>query len=545
MEVLVIGGVAAGTKAAAKFKRENPAAKVTLITRSKDISYAGCALPYYIGGVIEQASSLIIKTPAAFAALTGVEVRTNTEAASILPGEKQLEVADLATGTRELLRYDKLVIAAGAEPFVPELPGRDLKNVHTLRTPDDAIAIRKALETGGVKRAVIVGGGFIGLEVAENLKERGVKTTIVEMAPQILPGFDEEMAYIGEDYLLRRDVMVLCGERVAALEGAERVEKVVTDRRKIKADLVILSIGVKPNAELAKRAGLKLGARGAIAVNAQMQTSDPDIYAVGDCAETCNLLTGAPGWTPLGSTANKAGRVAALHMAGEADALPGVLGTGIVKLFGFQAARTGLTEDAARKAGYDAVSVIVPANDRAHYYPGAKNVITKLVADRRDRRILGAQIVGEGAADKPIDILATAITFRAKAEDLERLDLAYAPPFSMAMSSTIVAANVLRNKLAGKMETIAPTEFWQHKDEYTLVDVRPPAEYEQDHLPGAVNLPVDQIDAARASRIDPAAQVVLICKIGKNSYLAYNKLRALGFDNCRVLEGGLAIPRRE
>lgn len=545
MEVLVIGGVAAGTKAAAKFKRENPSAKVTLVSKSKDISYAGCGLPYYIGGVIENASSLFVKTPEAFAALTGVDVRTQVEAVSIQPAEKKVEVVNLASGERECLRYDKLVIATGADPFVPELAGRDLKNVYTLRTPDDAIAIRSALDSGAVKRAVIVGGGFIGLEVAENLKERGVKTTIVEMSPQILPGFDEEMAYIGEDYLLRQEVMVLCGERVAALEGADRVEKVVTDKRKLKADLVILSIGVKPNANLAKEAGLSLGARGAIAVNAHMQTQDPDIYAVGDCAETGNLLTGAQGWTPLGSTANKAGRVAALHMAGQADALPGVLGTGIVKLFGLQAARTGLTEDAARKAGYDVVAAIVPANDRAHYYPGAKNVITKLIADRKDQRILGAQIIGEGAVDKPIDILATAISLKATATDLERLDLAYAPPFSMAMGSTIVAANVLRNKLEGKLETIAPKEFWENIDAYTLVDVRPPADYAREHLPGAINLPVDQIDAARLGEIEPKSQVVLICKIGKNSYLAYNKLRALGLTNCRVLEGGLAIPHKE
>jgi NADPH-dependent 2,4-dienoyl-CoA reductase/sulfur reductase-like enzyme/rhodanese-related sulfurtransferase len=539
-KILVIGAVAAGTKAAAKIKRENPKAEIVVVTRDEHISYAGCGLPYYIGGIIEEKKELVVKTPEDFKLLTGIDVFTKHEAVGIDKDARKVEVKELSSEEVKIYTYDKLVIATGASPFVPPIPGKDLQGVFPVRTVNDALAIREMVDQGRVKKAVVIGGGFIGLEVAENLFEKGIEVSIVELVPHILPPFDEEVALYAQNYMVDQGVHIYTSEKVIALVGEEdRVRKVVTDQREIEADLVIMSVGVRPNTQLAKDMGLILGPTGAIKVNEYMETSERDIYAVGDCAENVNLITGQPAWYPMGSTANKMGRIAGINIANEhKDHLKGVLGTTIVKLFKLNAGKTGLSERDALKAGFGVETALVPANDRAHYYPGYREIITKLIVDKASHKILGAQVVGEGVVDKPIDIIATAITFGAKVQDLEKLDLAYAPPFSMAMASTILAANVLVNKLTGRVKGIGPIEMKNRAHELQVIDVRDEASFMIGTIPGAVNIPSGEL-YMRASELDKDKETVLVCKIGKNAYLAYLKLKELGFEQVRILEGGM------
>ncbi|WZL73451.1 FAD-dependent oxidoreductase [Clostridiaceae bacterium 35-E11] len=539
-KIFIIGGVAAGTKAAAKIKRENPKAEVVVVTKDEHISYAGCGLPYYIGGVIEEKQELVVKTPEDFKLLTNIDVFIKHEAVKIDTEAKVVDVKDLVKEEIKTFSYDKLVIATGASPFVPPIEGKDLEGVFSVRTVSDALTIRELVDKGEIKKAVIVGGGFIGLEVAENLHDRKVDVSIVELVDHILPPFDQEIALLAQNHMEEEGVHIYTSEKVISLAGSEgKVEKVVTDQRELEADIVIMSVGVRPNTKLAKEIGVALGSTGAIKVNEYMETNIKDVYAVGDCAESTNLITEQPAWYPMGSTANKMGRVAGINMENEEkDGLKGVLGTTIVKLFQFNAAKTGLSERDARKAGFEIETALVPANDRAHYYPGYREIITKLIADKKTHKVLGAQVIGEGVVDKPIDIIATAITFGAKVEDLEKLDLAYAPPFSMAMSSTILGANVLRNKLTGRVKGIGPIELNNRKDELQIIDVRDEGSFMVGTVPGAINIPSGEL-YMRVQELDPHKETALVCKVGKNAFLSYLKLKELGFENVKILEGGM------
>ena len=349
MRVLILGGVAAGTKAAAKLRREDPSCQVTVLTKGQDISYAGCGLPYYVGDVIHDRSELIVNTPEKFARLTGAEVLTETEAVAVHPAEHRVEARNLKTGETAQYAYDKLVIATGASPFVPSVAGMDLKNVFVMRTPDDAIALREAVESGAVKRVVVAGGGFIGLEVAENLAARGVKTTVIDFAPHVLPNFlDPEMSEYVENRMAEAGVMPLTGVSLEGAEGDGRVEKILTSRRAMKADALVLAIGIRPNTAFLEGSGIEM-VKGAILTDQYLRTNVADVYACGDCAMVANRQTGRPAWSPMGSTANIAGRILAGNLAGGETAYPGVLGTGVAKLpGGLNAGCTGLTETAAR-----------------------------------------------------------------------------------------------------------------------------------------------------------------------------------------------------
>ncbi|MCT4564861.1 MAG: FAD-dependent oxidoreductase [Maledivibacter sp.] len=539
-KILIIGGVAAGTKTAAKLKRENPNLNVTVITRDEYISYAGCGLPYYVGGIIEEKKELVVKTPEDFKLITGVDVFIKHEAIDIDKHNKIAHVRVLTTGETKEFEYDKLVFATGASPFIPPIEGKDLKGVFSLRKVEDAIAIRELIDSGKITRAVVVGGGFIGLETAENLFEKNIDVTLIELAPHILPGFDEEIALYAQNHMSDKGINILTKEKAVAIKGKNKVQRVVTDKRELDADIVVMSVGVRANVELAKNMGIEIGETGAIKVNANMETNISDVYAVGDCAESMNLITGKPAWYPMGSTANKMGRVAGININkdGEKDSLKGVLGTTVVKLFGLNAAKTGLSEVAAKKEGYNTISVLVPGNDKAHYYPGYRMIITKLIADKDSHRILGAQVIGEGVVDKPIDIIATAITLGAKVEDLEKLDLAYAPPFSMAMSTTILAANVLLNKLKNKIDSISPVELRDRIDEVVILDVRDEASNMICSIPDAINIYSEEL-YMRTDELDKNKETVLVCKVGKNAYLSYIKLKEMGFTNLKVLEGGM------
>ncbi len=549
LKLVVIGAVAAGTKAASKAKRDNPDMDVKVFTKERYISYAGCGLPYYIGGIIKEKQELLVRSPEDFKKEQGIDIFTEHEVRKIDSAGKKVFVEDLRSGNTTEVPYDKLIIATGASPIVPPLDNINLRNIFTLRSVSDAFAIRELLDSGKVKKAVVVGGGFIGLEAAENLRHRGVDVTIVELVPHILPPFDEEIALYAQNHMVSKGVNILTGEKVTGFEGAEgKVTTVKTSAGDIEADMVILSIGVRANTGIAAEAGIELGTAKAIKVNKYMETNIKDIYAAGDCAENTNLITGKAAWYPMGSTANKTGRVAghnaALDSGSESmkESLDGVLGTTIVKLFEVNAAKTGLSERDAIKEGFDVETVLVPSNDKAHYFPGYKQIITKLVVEKATHKVLGAQIIGEGVVDKPIDTIAAAITLGAKVEDLAKLDLAYAPPFSMAMSSTILSANVMLNKLNKIVDTLKAPELPGKLEEgsVNVLDVREEAEFFISSIPGSANIPMNELEA-RLDEIDRSKEtVVLVCKVGRRAFLACRKLENLGFEKLKILEGGIS-----
>ena len=537
MKVLVLGGVAAGTKAAAKLKREDRACEVTVLTKGKDISYAGCGLPYYVGDVIHEKSELIVNTPEKFAALTGARVKVETEAVAVYPDRHVVEARDLRTGETAEYGYDKLVIATGASPFVPPIQGLDLKNVFVMRTPDDAIALRAAVEAGEIRKAVVAGGGFIGLEVAENLAAKGVKTTVIDFAPHVLPNFlDPELSEYVENRMAEAGIMPVTGVALEGVEGDGRVEKVLTSKRGYKADALVLAIGIRPNTAFLEGAGIEMF-KGTILTDQYLRTNLPDIYAAGDCAMVANRQTGKPAWSPMGSTANIAGRILAGNVAGKETAYPGVLGTGVAKLpGGLNAGRTGLTETAARAEGCDVETVTIVADDKAHDYPGAGVFIIKLTADRATRKLLGVQALGTGAVDKITDIAVTAISLGAEVDQLAAMDFAYAPPFSTAIHPFAHGVNVLLNKLDGTLESFTPAEYAAGAAEgYEIVDCAqaPALEGRLFLNPAAINGPVEGLEKD--------AKLLLVCTKGRRAYLTQNRLKFYGYSNTRVLEGGTTL----
>ena len=537
MKVLVIGGVAAGTKTAAKLKRENRDLDVTLITKGENISYAGCGLPYYVGGVIENKSDLIVNTPKSFSDLTQVEVKTGIEALSIDRDKKIVNAINLNNNEEVKFNYDKLVIATGADPVKPPIEGIDLEGVYYMRTPNDAIAVREVVENDNIKRAVVVGGGFIGLEVAENIHEMGIKTTLVEDTENIMTGVDDEVCSYVEDELMENGIMVLTGERLISIEGDNKVKKVRTDKRAMKADMIVMAVGIRANTKIASDCGLELETNKTIKVNEYMQTNDEDIYAVGDCVTVKNILSGKPTWSPMGSSANKEGRCVAKTISGEKTPFNGVLGTGIVKLLNLNAARTGLTEKDAKDSGYEVESVIVPIDDKAHYYPDSKMIIIKLIADKNSKRVLGAQIFGEGNVDKQIDIVATAITFNSTISDLQNLDLAYAPPFSTAIHPLGHVANVLLNKIDGAVKIVRYNDFIENQEDYKLADVNKTSQLE-----GIPFIDLAMLNG-KLDGFDYDDKILLVCARGKRAYLAYNRMKHFGYKDVQILEGGLALNR--
>ena len=540
VKVLIIGGVAAGTKVAAKLKREDFGADVTILTMGKDISYAGCGLPYYVGNVIRDRKQLIVNTPDSFEKLTGVRVVTETEAVKVNRQEKTVEAVSAVTGERSVYGYDKLVIATGASPIKPPLEGMDLEGVFFMRTPKDAITLRERIEAGDVKRAVVAGGGFIGLEVAENLLARGIKVSVIDMAPHVLPGFDPEMAEYVEDHLADKGIMTFTGTRLEGFLGEGRLEKVQTSRRAMKADLAVLSIGIRPNTGFLADSGIELMPNKTVKVDAYFRTSDEDIYAVGDCATVTNRETGQPAWSPMGSSANIEGRLLAKTLAGGGQPYPGVLQTAVCRLPGLNAGRTGLSQEQAKAAGYDPVSVVTVVDDKAHYYPGAGNFIVKMTADRATGKFLGIQVLGPGAVDKMVDIAVTALTLKASLADLENMDLAYAPPFSTAIHPFVHTVNILLNKMSGAFETMTPEEFAAGAaGEYQIVDAAV-----QPSLKNVPYLDLTKIDGP-VDGFARDAKLLLVCTKGKRAYMVQNRLKYFGYTNTKVLEGGATFNRVE
>ena len=535
MKVLVIGGVAAGTKAAAKLKREDRSAEVRILTKGHDISYAGCGLPYYIGGMISDRSGLIVNTPGKFSALTGVSVLTGAEVTAV--DFKEKSVTYVHDGSEDHETYDKLVITTGAVPIVPPVAGVGLDGVFTLRTPDDAQAIRAWAGKEEVRRAIVVGAGFIGLETAENLKKLGLSVTVVDMASQIMPkAFDLEMADWARRQLEAASIRVLTSAKLEAVEGDVAVKAVKTDKGTLAAEIVVLALGVRPATAFLEGSGINME-KGAIVVDSSMATNIKDVYAAGDCALVRNRLTGGQLYSAMGSSANLEGRVLARCIAGRDAVYPGALATGVVKLLDdLNAARTGLTEDDAVKAGYDVVTVVAVEDDKAHYYEGSSDFIMKIIADAESHRILGFQVMGKGAVDKVNDIAVLAVSQGMKVEDFDCMDFSYAPPFSTAISPFVQLCNVLENKMNGVLETITPLEYLETRARgYRVIDVLP-----EKTIPGATWVDLGKVDGPILG-LGKDEKLLLVCNRGKRGYFLQNRLKAAGYTGTRVLEGGITM----
>ncbi len=532
MNVLIIGGVAAGTKTAAKLKREDRSAQVTVITKDRDISYAGCGLPYYVGGLIESREELIVNTPQKYSALTGVEVRTGKEAIALDAEKKQVTVKDVETGETEVCPYDKLVIATGASPSELPIEGKELDGVFRMRTPDDAEGIRTYAEQNNVRKAVVIGAGFIGLEAAENLKAKGIHVTVIDFAPQILPNIlDPEMAAYAKKHLLNAGICVITGTSAEAILGEGCVSGVKTSAGTLPCELLVMAAGIRPNTGFLAGSGIEME-RGTILVDRTMKTNLEDVYAAGDCVMVTNRITGKRQWSPMGSSANMEGRTLAQVLAGVQKSYPGVLGTGVVKLPGLNIGRTGLTEAQAKEAGYDVITALVPTDDKAHYYPDASYFITKLVADRESRRLLGVQVFGPGAVDKMIDIAVMGINMGAVLEDFENADFAYAPPFSTAIHPFVQAVYVLINKLDGALVSMTPAEYAAGKAEgYRVVDVGP-----EPSIRGAFYVNLGAVNG-EIEGLGKEEKLLLVCAKGKRGYFLQNRMRYYGYKNTVVLEG--------
>ena len=549
MKVVIIGGVAAGPKVASKVIRLQPETAVTIIERGEFLSYAGCGLPYYVSGIVKDQKELMstplgcVRDPVFFQNLKNVNVLNRTEALEIDRPTRRVRIKNLLSGKESWLQYDKLVLATGATPIIPPLPGAHLKNIYTLHGVRDAEGVRTHLASRKARDVVIVGGGLIGVEMTEALVARGCRVTIVEALNQIMRTLDWEMAQLLEVHMEANGVRVMTDTRVVSFAGTELVDGVVTDKGTLPADMVILGVGVSPQVELARAAGLEIGPTQAIRVDDRMLTSDPDIYAAGDCVENIDIITGLPIYVPMGSTANKQGRIAAINICGGNDTFPGVLGTVVCKVFEFCVARTGLTEADAREAGYDVVTVLTGAPDREHFMPNAKALMLKLIVDRGSRRLLGAQVAGPGQGDKRIYVATVAITGGMTVDQISNLDLCYAPPYSLAMDNLITGANISKNKLAGVFESITPMEVYakmQKREDFVLLDVSTPQEYEETRLPGSMHIPSGAL-RSRLSDIPKDREIVTFCRLSIRGYEAALILQAAGFQQVRVMDGGVMM----
>ncbi len=545
--IVVIGGTACGPKAAARARRCDPQAKITIIEQGEDLSTATCGLPYYVSGVIDNEDHMVARQPDFFEIMMDMEVFTGTRAEKINPKAHTVEIIDRKTDERSIIPYDKLAITTGASPAVPNWEGKDLKGIYTLSNIPDANAIREHISSATNKEVVIVGAGLIGLEMAEAFHARGLKVTIIEALGWPLPTLlDAEIGAQVEKHLRTKGVNMLFGERVTGFTGDKenRVRRVVAGGKEIEAEMVLLSLGVRPNAGLAKDAGLTIGATGGIAVNEHLQTSDPAIYAGGDCVEVVNIVTGKKMLAPLGSTANKHGRTIGTNVTGGNDTFPGVTGTAIAKVFDFNVGRTGLNETQARDAGYDTIMSLVPTSEHAEYYPGAREIIVKVIAEKPTGRLLGVQAVGPGETAKRIDVAATALAFRASVLDLANTDLAYAPPYNSALDPLHDAANVIRNKIAGYARSLPPAEVKKKLaggEKFVLLDVRSRHEWDTMRLEGEqVRLiPLTELNR-RLGELSPDEEIVIYCLTSVRAYQAQRILDGAGFKNVKFIDGSLA-----
>ncbi len=547
--IVIIGGVAAGPKVASKVIRLEPETSVTVVEKGDFLAYAGCGLPYYVSGVVKEQKELMatplgcVRDPIFFQNIKSVKVLNRTEAVEIDRKSKEVVIKNLFTGKKSRLRYDKLALATGAKPVKPKIDGINLKNIFTLHGVHDAEGVKIRLSESKARDVVIVGGGLIGVEMTEALVERGCRVTIIEMQNQILTILDWEIAKLVDRHMESHGVRILTETKAESFLGREYVEAVVTNKGTIATDMVILAVGVRPEVGLAKNAGLEIGVTGAIKVDDRMATSDPDIYAAGDCVESIDILTGKPCYVPLGSTANKQGRLAAINICGGDERFPGIIGTTICKVFDYCVARTGLTEEEAKREGFDVVTVLTGSPDREHFMPHAKTLMLKLVVDIKSRKLLGVQAVGPGQGAKRIDVAAAAIISGMTVDQVSNLDLCYAPPYSLAMDNLITGANIAKNKLAGNFESITPVEVYskiKKKEDFILLDVSTPREYETERLPNSILIPSGAL-RGRIDEIPRDKDIVVFCRLSIRGYEAALALKAAGYKRVKVMDGGVEM----
>ncbi len=542
MKVVIVGGVAGGASAAARLRRMDEYAEIVLLERGSYLSFANCGLPYYIGGVIKERKKLLVQTPQAFKAVFNVDARVDNQVLEIDRQNKVVLVKNRKTGLEYTEAYDKLILSPGAAPFKPPVPGCDLGGVFSLRNIPDTDAIKGFIDRKHPSRAVVVGGGFIGIELAENLEHLGVKVTLVEMMDQVMAPLDFEMAALVHYHLQAKKLRLALGDGLKAItqvDGGLRVA--LSSGSRVDADMVILAIGVRPEGQLAQAAGLTLGARGAIATNEHLQTSDPDIYAIGDAVLVTHLLTGQPTNLPLAGPASKQGRLVADHIAGRAVRYKGVQGTSIVKVFDLTVATTGMNGRQLERAGIEYRSAIIHEANHAGYYPGASSMTFKLLF-APDGRLLGAQIVGGDGVDKRIDVVATALRAGLTAFDLEELELCYAPPFGSARDPVNMVGFVASNMLRGDVKTIDWDDVASlEQDRDFILDVRDAAELKAGHIEGMVHIPLAQL-RDRLDEVPQDRRVVVYCHAGQRAYYACRMLTQRGFDAVN-LNGGFKTYR--
>jgi tRNA 2-thiouridine synthesizing protein A len=530
MKTVIIGGVAGGATAAARLRRNDEHAQIVLIERGPYVSFANCGLPYHLSGVIADRERLLVATPELFRQRYRVDVRTGCEAIEIDRVQRCVRVRDAGSGQEYAELYDRLILSPGAEPVHPALPGGPSSRVHSLRNIPDLDRMMASLNAGHVHRAVVIGGGFIGVEVAENLRHRGLEVTLVEGSAQLIAPLDEEMAALVHQHVRDQGVKLMLNARIAEWEDREHDTVAWLDNGVgLAAELIVLAIGVRPETRLARDAGLMLGHTGGIAVNEFFQTSDPHIYALGDAIEVMNTVSGRAALIPLAGPANRQGRMVADHVTkGAGKPYPGTLGTAILKVFDLTVASTGLNERQARAVGFDVVSTITHSGSHAGYYPGAQPISLKLVYTAAGR-LLGAQAVGREGVDKRIDVIATALQAGWSASQLADLELAYAPPFGSAKDPVNIAGYVAGNTLDGSH----PVVTWQairdlDRDVVQLIDVRTAPEVAQGSIPGARHWPLDTL-RERLHELDPTRGVVVFCQVGLRGYLAGRILMQHGF----------------
>ena len=531
MKVLIVGGVAGGATAAARIRRLDETAEITVFERSGYISYANCGLPYYIGGVITDSEELTLQTPESFFSRFRINMKVHHEVTAIHPDQKTISVRNSKTGEEFEESYDKLILSPGAKPTQPRLPGVGIEKVFTLRTVEDTFHIKEYINKNQPKSAVLAGGGFIGLELAENLKELGMDVTIVQRPKQLMNPFDADMASFIHSEMRKHGVKLALGHTVEGFEEKDGgIDILLKDEMPLHADMVVLAIGVTPDTHLAKDAGLELGIKGSIVVNDRMETSAPDIFAAGDAVQVKHYVTGQEALISLAGPANKQGRIIADNICGGDSRYPGSQGSSVIKVFDMTAATTGINETNARKAGLDVDTVILSPISHAGYYPGGKVMTMKVVFEKETYRLLGAQIVGYEGVDKRIDVLATAIHAGMKATELKDLDLAYAPPYSSAKDPVNMAGFMIDNISKGilKQWHLEDVDLLPRDGSVTLLDVRTVREYGNGHIEGFKNIPVDEL-RERLDEIEKDKPVYVICQSGLRSYIGTRILEGNGY----------------